>query len=64
MNTRHDIIGQIMDALGSEGSRELATAVYDRLKADSRIGYDSRKGLQIDDGVDLIAEAVAVIHDQ
>lgn len=62
MNYREDIIGQINDALGSEGSRELATAVYDRLQADWLIGYDARCGLYIEEGVDLIAVATEVIE--
>lgn len=54
MNDRNNIISQIQDALGSEGSRELAERVFDILRADDRIVYDDIVGLQIVENVDLI----------
>lgn len=62
MNDRNDIINQILDALGAEGHRELAEQIFDVLRADGRISHDDRRGLVIDDDVDLIAEAAAVIR--
>lgn len=63
MNDRNDIINQILDALGAEGDRELAEHLFERLRADGRINHDDRRGLAIDDGVDLIGEAAAVIRE-
>ena len=62
MNDRNDIINQILDALGAEGSRELAEQIFDLLRVDGRISYDDRRGLIIDDDVDLIGEAAAVMR--
>jgi hypothetical protein len=67
MHDRNDIINQIQDALGAEGSRELAEQIYDELRADDRIYFNDsagldRQGLVIRDGVDLVAVAAQVLE--
>ena len=61
MNDRNNVINQIQDGLGSEGSRELAERVFDVLRADNRISYDHAVGLVLDPGVDLIAVAAELV---
>lgn len=61
MNSRNDIINQIQDLLGSEGSREIAEQVFDALRADDRIAYDDERGLFIRDGVDLVDVAAELL---
>lgn len=60
MNDRNNVINQIQDGLGSEGSRELATRIYDHLRANGQITYNDRDGLVLDPRVDLIAVAEAL----
>jgi len=58
MNDRNNIENQIQDALGSEGSRELASQIFDHLRADDRIYFaGDYEGLVIAEGVDLIEVA-------
>lgn len=58
MNSKNDIINQIQDHLGSEGSEDLAEKMYEAMRADNRIFYDGDyKGLQIREDVDLLAVA-------
>lgn len=61
MNTRDDIINQIENALDSDGSPELAEAVFDILRADDRIYYDSlSQGLILRHDVDVFEVAAQV----
>lgn len=60
MNDRNNIVNQIQDALGSEGSRELAERVFDELRADDRIYYDDQRGLVLRADVDVIEVAAAL----
>lgn len=63
MNDKHAIINQIEDALGSEGSHELAERMYDAMRADDRIFYAGNyEGLVIRDDVDLLAVAAEVLN--
>lgn len=57
MNDRNNIVNTLIDHLGSDGSRELAEALFDELRADDRIYWDDSLGLVLRDDVDLIAEA-------
>lgn len=59
-NDKNNVINQIQDGLGSEGSRELAEQMFAAMRVDGRIIYDDLRGLQIRDGVDLIEVAVEV----
>lgn len=63
MNDRIAIVNQIEDVLGDEGSRELADAIYDRLRARNAIRYDSRQGLLLNPAVDLFAFAREIINE-
>lgn len=60
MSDRNNIVNQIQDALGSEGSRELAERVFDELRADDRIYYDDQRGLVLRADVDVIEVAAAL----
>lgn len=60
MNDRNNIVNQIQDALGSEGSRELAERVFDELRADDRIYYADQRGLVLRADVDVIEVAAAL----
>lgn len=61
MSDRNDIINQIQDLLGSEGSREIAEQVFESLRSDERIAYDDDRGLFIRDGVDLVDVAAELL---
>jgi hypothetical protein len=64
MKDKNGIINEIQDALGSEGSQELAEQMYDAMRADDRVFYaGDSEGLKIRDGVDLIAVAAEVSND-
>jgi len=58
MQDRRNIVNTIEDALGREGSKELAERLFDLLRADGRISYDDYHGLVLADDVDLLEEAV------
>jgi len=61
MQDKNGIINQIQDALGPEGSRELADKMFDAMRADDRVYYASDyEGLRLREGVDLIAVAIEV----
>lgn len=60
MNDRNNVINQIENALGPEGSRELAEKIYDHLRDDDVITYDDLHGLVLPDDVDLVAIALEV----
>ncbi|BEV15161.1 hypothetical protein HBDW_19490 [Herbaspirillum sp. DW155] len=61
MNTKTNIVNQIRDLLGGEGSLELAEKMFDAMRADDRIYYaGDYEGLVIREDVDLIAVAVEV----
>ena len=57
MQDRNNIVNTLMDMLGPDGSRELAEALFDELRADGRIYWDDARGLVISNDIDLIAEA-------
>lgn len=54
MMDKRGLICEIENALGSEGSRDLAERVYDELRRLDLISYDSLYGLVVADGVDLM----------
>lgn len=54
MMDKRGLICEIENALGSEGSRDLAERVYDELRWRDLISYDSLYGLVVADGVDLM----------
>ena len=64
MNDRNNVINQIQDGLGSEGSRELAEKIFDALRADGTIYWDDYQGLVLPADVDLIAAAEAALRDE
>lgn len=57
---RNGLVTWIMDGLGGEGDRKLAEQMFDAMRFDGRITYDDLHGLQVRDGVDLIAVAVEI----
>jgi transcriptional regulator CtsR len=61
MNTRNNIIDQIIEQLGSECSRDNAEQIFDSMRNRDLITWDDYNGLQIVDGVDLIAEAINAV---
>lgn len=61
-NDRRNVVNEIEDGLGREGSRELAEQIFDVLRADGRITYTDLDGLVVDwERVDLLALAVELI---
>ena len=64
MQDRNNIVNQIQDGLGAEGSRELAEQVFDVLRADGSIYYTDADGLVLRDDVDLIAVAADLLADE
>ena len=54
MNDRNNLVNQIQDLLGGEGSAELANAVFNELRSDDRIYWDDQRGLVLRDDVDVV----------
>jgi len=50
-----NMVGRIWNALGEDASYEDARRLYWALRADNVIQWDDRRGLVLDDGVDLLA---------
>ena len=60
VNDRNGVINQIQDALGYDGSRELAEKIYGEIRRRGMISHDQLRGLVLDDDIDYmrIAEFV------
>ena len=48
MRDRNEMITEIEDSLGSEGTRELAEKIFDLLRADRRIIFDEHDGFSME----------------
>jgi len=60
MNDRNNVVNEIENALGKDGSKELAERMFDAMRSDGRIYWDEYTGLTIQGGIDLLAVAVEV----
>ena len=61
--TRAQIERHIQESLGNDCSDDDARRLYDRLRAARQVQFDDHRGLYIIDGVDLLAEADAMLAD-
>lgn len=52
MNSRHDIVNQIMDLTNCD--RDTASITFDVLRRDERIHYTDDRGLVLADDIDLL----------
>ncbi len=55
MNDRNNVVNEIENMLGRDGSKELAEKMFDAMRSDGRIYWDDYTGLTIKEGVDLFS---------
>lgn len=63
MNDKNSVINRIQDLLGSEGSRELAEAIFDLARDDGTI-YWTSEGLVMSPDIDLDALAAEAMAEE